>query len=797
MIIKHTHIISPLAGIMGVIMPVSASNPHAADSLIGQIVDAEIMYTHFDYCDLRLLDEQRVRLYQHDSLAAKNPILIKDLAEYQAPNVIKIMITHKRTEGRGTLYYANERWAMQNPWENLTLNYGDRVQGTVLHLVHNEQNVLRGYLLQLDTTLPINLNPSHPLQPDILVYLPLEELPHLAEGIEVSANINTKHLLLERGETTQVIITELHQLPRYPKGSLIRAIQQQDENFWSDSNRLSHIALFKERLHQHKLSAAGNLTSEYTLLESKLPDKPLAAQRILLVDDREDSLKQLQKALVNQGAEVSTLLLNPEHSIGLWEFRLQNRLKEFNPTLVLIDNALPEVGDGMLLAARLLAKQSAEPSHSFICALISSLFTTEQIKLIQQQVPLLRGALLRPVELHQLLALCQGESVWEQTNANLYEEQGLDNPPLDLPHYFAQLVRQKLVDSIVVLNLEQGQVTWEQDEGILPFSASDVVRIAQESELRLLINKLQSQLVVDRHSVHENCLIGGRLREAYWFRISIYQGRLEKIIGLSWLSQGHKALAELLYQNIQDKYRNHIWYQWAQHNANFINAGVTIHSLVHEYRYYLNQISPAIEALEKAHEQNSAEYDEVSRATLNNLSVSVKDMSLLTDYLLKSQAERIETVAIEEILVKTESLLRPIAQENKVDFRIFNSSKMMLGIPAASITTPLYNLILNAFKHHYRKSNRKVSVVTQLRQIEARYWLDFQVRDNGIGIAAHQLPHLFQPGISFARQNDERHGIGLWLARTMARRVGGDIELCQNLKGLGVCFSLKLPIVLG
>ena len=100
-------------------------------------------------------------------------------------------------------------------------------------------------------------------------------------------------------------------------------------------------------------------------------------------------------------------------------------------------------------------------------------------------------------------------------------------------------------------------------------------------------------------------------------------------------------------------------------------------------------------------------------------------------------------------------------------------------------------------QHNYRLIGRKVSLTTNLSFYNNKYWLDFNVRDNGGGLALHQLKQIFQPGISFAREKDERHGLGLWLARYLARQVGGDILISENIRGLGVCFVLRIPLVLG
>jgi PAS domain S-box-containing protein len=73
------------------------------------------------------------------------------------------------------------------------------------------------------------------------------------------------------------------------------------------------------------------------------------------------------------------------------------------------------------------------------------------------------------------------------------------------------------------------------------------------------------------------------------------------------------------------------------------------------------------------------------------------------------------------------------------------------------------------------------------------------VRDQGSGIAADQLPHLFE---IFAQMNPpEKHsqgglGIGLWLARAVVRLHGGTIDAHSEGRGRGSEFVVTLPVAL-
>jgi signal transduction histidine kinase len=76
-------------------------------------------------------------------------------------------------------------------------------------------------------------------------------------------------------------------------------------------------------------------------------------------------------------------------------------------------------------------------------------------------------------------------------------------------------------------------------------------------------------------------------------------------------------------------------------------------------------------------------------------------------------------------------------------------------------------------------------------------WTRLSVEDTGIGIAAEQLPRIFQPFI----QAEEGHtrtkggtGLGLTISRQLARLMGGDLTVTSS-EGNGSCFVLWLPAV--
>jgi len=101
----------------------------------------------------------------------------------------------------------------------------------------------------------------------------------------------------------------------------------------------------------------------------------------------------------------------------------------------------------------------------------------------------------------------------------------------------------------------------------------------------------------------------------------------------------------------------------------------------------------------------------------------------------------------------------------------------------------LDNLLDNAEKHTRETAERRVEIVVRVGGDALRV----EVSDNGPGIPRHQRRRLFRP---FDRPADADGvpglGLGLALARSLARAQGGELKLAGG-DGPGATFVLTLP----
>jgi signal transduction histidine kinase len=66
------------------------------------------------------------------------------------------------------------------------------------------------------------------------------------------------------------------------------------------------------------------------------------------------------------------------------------------------------------------------------------------------------------------------------------------------------------------------------------------------------------------------------------------------------------------------------------------------------------------------------------------------------------------------------------------------------------------------------------------------------VRDNGVGIAAADLPHIFEPFFT-TKEPGKGTGLGLSVAQSIVEAYGGTIGV-ESRQGVGSTFTVRLPI---
>lgn len=183
--------------------------------------------------------------------------------------------------------------------------------------------------------------------------------------------------------------------------------------------------------------------------------------------------------------------------------------------------------------------------------------------------------------------------------------------------------------------------------------------------------------------------------------------------------------------------------------------------------------------------------DEVLR--LSRLVQELRDLSLaeVNELPLHKQKADLNT-----LLTRAISMLQPLAEEKHLRL-VFSPAPSLpeLFLDTDRINQVIYNLLTNSIRYIDEKDT--IAIATSLTEVNGQTYVQTTIADNGPGIAAEDLPHIFQyfyRGEKSRSRKSGGSGIGLALARQFVRSHGGKIAV-KSKKGKGTTFAFILPVI--
>jgi signal transduction histidine kinase/ABC-type glycerol-3-phosphate transport system substrate-binding protein/CheY-like chemotaxis protein len=172
-------------------------------------------------------------------------------------------------------------------------------------------------------------------------------------------------------------------------------------------------------------------------------------------------------------------------------------------------------------------------------------------------------------------------------------------------------------------------------------------------------------------------------------------------------------------------------------------------------------------------------------------------LGLINDVLSLSKIEAGRATPAEQEPLEPAALLRSLhemlrlraeAKDLLLELEIASAMPRAVLGDAGRLTQILINLVGNAIKF---TEHGRVTLRGGWEEGRAT----FEVEDTGPGIAAHELPDLFEPFVQTdaGRQAKEGAGLGLALSRQLARQMGGDLTL-ESGPGRGSVFRVTVPL---
>jgi signal transduction histidine kinase len=215
----------------------------------------------------------------------------------------------------------------------------------------------------------------------------------------------------------------------------------------------------------------------------------------------------------------------------------------------------------------------------------------------------------------------------------------------------------------------------------------------------------------------------------------------------------------------------------------------------HELRTPLDGIIGYAEIIEEETDSPTARSDAgriLSAARhLNELLTDILDQSRLDGGRISVKRE---VLPVAGMVAEVHGLMRPTARTAGVNLSVQPSAAANYVVADhVRLRQCLLNMVGNAIKFAPRGN---VTIKTRLVEREGGDVVVFDVVDDGIGIAADDQENLFKP---FSHANAQVSaiyggaGLGLSIARDLARAMGGDVTVASEL-GQGATFSLSVPV---
>lgn len=142
-------------------------------------------------------------------------------------------------------------------------------------------------------------------------------------------------------------------------------------------------------------------------------------------------------------------------------------------------------------------------------------------------------------------------------------------------------------------------------------------------------------------------------------------------------------------------------------------------------------------------------------------------------------------VSLKDVADGVVALHEGLAKERGVSFNVEDWGHPQVKADPRKVKQVLINLVQNALE-----ASPRGAIVDVLVARDGEAGAKVQVRDRGPGVDAAKLARVFEPGVT---SKPTGSGLGLTVARLLARQHGGEVTLAQRDDGAGAVATLVLP----
>ena len=211
--------------------------------------------------------------------------------------------------------------------------------------------------------------------------------------------------------------------------------------------------------------------------------------------------------------------------------------------------------------------------------------------------------------------------------------------------------------------------------------------------------------------------------------------------------------------------------------------------IAHELRNPVAVIKSHLEAIEDGVWEPTPERIRLTVSEVDRLSQLICEVEKLTSIEGAAHSLSVEETDASSVVEKAALVFDPLYKNKGVELKLDIEPGVMMQLDGAKMRQVVENLLSNALRYTDAGGSVAVTLVGGEKEMTV------SVADTGIGIAAKDLPYIFErfyrTDVSRARTSGGI-GIGLAIVKAIVEAHGGTIEV-ESEPGKGTRFTVKIP----